>query len=446
MSDAAPQPALKQSLGPVMLTIYGVGNMLGTGIYALVGKAAGQMGNAVWVAFVVSMVAAALTGLSYASLGSRYPRAGGAAYIVHRAFGFAMLSYVIGLAVMMSGLTSMGTASWAFAGYANQLWTSIPKEAIVVAFILILAGVNFYGIRESAWLNAVCTVIETGGLLFVIAVGARYWGGVNYLDATAPRNPTGDLTPALVLSGAVLTFYSFIGFEDLLNVSEEVRNPRRTFPLALIAALIIATLIYIAVCITAVSVLPPTTLDQSDAPLMAVVGEAAPWVRPGIFTAVTMFAVTNTALLNYIMGSRLAYGMSRQGLLPKFLGRVHAKRRTPHVAIAMLTAIVLALVFIADIQSLAKATSLLLLVSFTVVNLSLARLKLRPTEPPGGFEIPIVIPLCGAILSVILITNKVLEGIRGHDLRPVWIAGAILIFITGLYIAMRPKSVADETE
>lgn len=436
------QLTVKPTLGVIALMIYGVGNMLGAGIYGLVGKAAGELGNMVWLGFLASMIAAGLTGLSYASLGSRYPRAAGAAYITHRAFGITAISYVVGLTVTMSGLTSLAAASQVFANYTHEIFTGVPIKWVVVMFLLTLTAINYAGMRESTWVNAVCTAIEVGGLLLVVAVGARYWGSVDYLDASSIKNPGGDFSVSLMLSGAVLTFYAFIGFEDLLNISEEVRNPRRNFPIALLAALGIATAIYMAVCITAVSVVPHARLAAASGPLVEVVRVAAPWVPPMLFTVVALFAVTNTALLNHIMGSRLVYGMARQGLLPALLGRLHPRRRTPHVAILLLLAIVLGLALAGSVTTLASATSLLLLGSFTLVNLALVVLKRRPGEPRGGFEVPLAVPLGGAGVAVTFIVNRVIDGVRSGELAPVYIAGGIVIAIFILYLVVRPKAAA----
>lgn len=440
------QHTVKPTLGVIALMIYGVGNMLGAGIYGLVGKAAGELGNMVWLGFFASMIAAGLTGLSYASLGSRYPRAAGAAYITHRAFGITAISYVVGLAVTMSGLTSLAAASQVFANYAHAIFTGVPIKWVVVVFILTLTVINYVGMRESAWVNAICTAIEAGGLLLVIAVGARYWGSVDYFDASSIKNPGGDFSVSLMLSGAVLTFYAFIGFEDLLNISEEVRNPRRNFPIALLAALGIAATIYMAVCITAVSVVPHAQLAAASGPLVEVVRIAAPWVPPMLFTVVAMFAVTNTALLNHIMGSRLVYGMARQGLLPAPLGRLHPRRNTPHVAILLLLIIVLGLALVGDIKALASATSLLLLGSFTLVNLALVVLKRRPGEPRGGFEVPLAVPLGGAGVAVAFIVNRVIDGVRSGELAPVYIAGGIVAAIAVLYLLLRPQAAVVEVE
>ncbi|MCG3195910.1 MAG: amino acid permease [Candidatus Omnitrophica bacterium] len=454
-------PTLQRRLGLFSLTLYGLGNMLGAGIYGTIGAAAQGLGNALWMAFAASMVAAGLTGLSYACLGSRYPRAAGAAYITQRAYRAPFLTYLVGLAVLFSGLTSMATASHVFSNYflsvldprISAMGSEWTTRSVALPFLLALAFVNFWGIRESAWLNALCTVIETAGLLFIIAFGLRFVGGVDYLDASSPNNPSGDLSLMLVLGGAVLTFFSFIGFEDLLNVSEEVKKPERTLPLALVGALLLATCIYMTVSVVAVSVVPSAELAASDKPaLYLVVDKAAPWVKPQVFAFVAMFAVMNTALLNFIMGSRLVYGMAKQGLLPAFLGKVHPNRRTPHVAILILLAIVLVLVAVGSIASLAQATSLLLLGSFTVVNVALVILKRRPGEARGGFEVPAAIPALGAGICLAMIGNGAWKMIAGYQrareqgqteaiekLLPLLIALALVGGISLLYGILRPR-------
>lgn len=431
--------ALARTMGFWALVIYGVGDMLGAGIYALIGKAAGAMGNAVWLAFLASMVAALLTGLSYACLGSRYPRAAGAAYITQRAFGWPFLSYVVGLTVMASGLTSMATAARAFAGYSFELFNGAPGGgpptlyiwAVVLAFVGALTFINFWGMRESTWVNILCTTVEIAGLAFIIAVGVRFWGSVDYLET--PAGPSVGLTSTLVLQGAVLTFFAFVGFEDMLNVAEEVKNPQRTLPRAMVVALVVVTLVYIAVSITAVSVVPHARLAAASGPLVEVSRRAAPWFPPRAFTLVSMFAITNSALLNYIMGSRLVYGMSHQGLLPKVFGRVHRTRRTPHLAILALMGIVLILALSGDIANLGRATAMLLLGVFTVVNAALIVLKRRPGEARGSFEVPIIVP--GAAIVVCL-------GLMAHARSgELIIAGALGAGIALLYVLTRPRGI-----
>lgn len=436
-ANGASHATLIQHMGLWTLVLYGIGDMLGSGIYALIGKAAGMLGSALWLAFAVSMVAALLTALSYASLGSRYPRAAGAAYVTHRAFGRQFLSYLVGLAVMASGLTSMGTQSRAFSEYFSALVPGVPLPALVVGFILVLTLVNFWGIRESTWLNIICTCVEVSGLLIVIVLGLRYWGGASLLDVPPVGSLPGVLGPTLVLQGAVLTFYSFVGFEDMINVVEEVKDPQRTFPRAIVIAMIAVTVIYLAVSVSAVSVLPWQELAVSKQPLVEVVTRACPGFPPVVFSLIALFAITNTALLNYIMGSRLAYGMARQGLLPRFLGTVHATRRTPHLAILCLMGIVLVLALGFDIKPLAKATSVLLMACFVLINGALLVLQRRKSEPKGFFEIPAFVPAGGMLVSLVLLCHA-----KPAELM---LAGYILVGIVALYFIVRPRHVTEDT-
>lgn len=434
-ADLTVEPALKRNIGLLSLTLYGVGDILGSGIYGLVGKAAGEMGSAVWLAFFVSMVAAGLTGLSYASLSSRYPRAGGASYTTYRAFQSSFLSYLVGLAVLASGLTSMATAARVFAGYFAGLGISLPLPVIALLFSLIVAFVVFWGIRESLVANGICTLIELTGLLIVLAVGASYLGSVNYLDATTPANPSGDIGLSLVLTGAVLTFYSFVGFEDMVNTAEEVKNPRKTLPRGLLLAVVISSLIYMGVSLVAVSVIPAAELSQSTKPLVDVVGRAAPWFPQSLFGIIAMFAVANTALLNFIMGSRLLYGMANQGLVPKLLGKVHSKRRTPFFAIGVVWCFFAVLILSGDISSLAKSTSVLLLSCFIVVNIALIVLQ-RKEKVSGSFEVPAFVPALGAIVCLAILSKA--------QAAEIITASTILALIVVLYGVMRPKASAIE--
>lgn len=435
MATTETSPKLKRSVGLLALTLYGVGDILGSGIYGLVGKAAGELGSAVWLAFLVSMFAAGLKGLSYASLGSRYPKAGGAAYMTYRAFGSGFLSYVVGFAILASGLTSMATAARVFAGYFAGFGFAIPVWTVALLFSVIIALVVFRGIRESLFANGIFTFIEVGGLLLILAVGASYLGTTNYFDATSATNPSGEIGLPLILSGAVLTFYSFVGFEDMLNVAEEVKDPRRTMPMGLVLAVIISSLIYIAISLVAVSVIPAADLANSNQPLVDVVAKAVPWFPTSLFSVIALFAVANTALLNFVMGSRLLYGMSRAGLAPKLLDRIHSGRKTPHVAILAVWILFVVLIMSGDISSLAKATSVLLLSCFIMVNGSLIALK-RKEKIEGAFEVPVAVPALGALICFAMLMKA--------QWTEIATAGAILLVIVLLYWVMKPKAESIE--
>ncbi|HKQ54689.1 MAG TPA: APC family permease [Methyloceanibacter sp.] len=428
-------PSLQRTIGPAQMALYGLGSMLGAGIYGLIGKAAGEAGNAVWLSFVVALVAALLTACSYASLGSRYPRAAGAAYVTERAYGFPLLSFMVGLALVCSGLTSIATQSQVFAANIAALFgiETIPLSWLALGFLLILTGIVFRGIRESMWVNVVCTVIEASGLVIVIVAGASYWGSVDYLET--PVLPGGDHAALLIMQAAVLAFFAFIGFEDMINVAEETRDPERTVPLGLILAMAAAALLYIAVAVTAVSVVPWQELAEAPGPITAVMERAAPSVPPLLFTIITLFAVANTALVNYVTASRLIYGMARQGLLPRRLGEVHAARRTPHLAVAALFLVLAPLALLGTTTELAAATVLLLLLVFTVVNGALFILKGRDGERRGRFEIPRALPALGAITCLILIVVRVATG----DWQAPALAGALIVGAFALYVLMQRK-------
>jgi len=456
-TSEAHEPSLARRIGLASLVVFGVGDMVGAGIYGTIGVAAANLGNAVWLAFVGSMIAAMLTGLSYASLASRLPRAGGASHIVYRAYRARWLAYVVGLAVVASGLTSMATSSNVFAANLAVFldgipWLgALPVPALVFGFIGVVALINFIGIRESIWANWLCTLIEVAGLVFVVAVGMRYWGSVDYLETPPAEGALdGGLDLSLIASGAVLTFFAFIGFEDMLNVAEEVKRPERTMPLGIVSALSITALIYIAVSITAVSVVDYRDLGNVElgAPLQQITARAAPWLPEWIFGFVTLFAVANTVLINYIMGSRLLYGMARDRLVPGVLGKVHAKTRTPHVAILVLLVIVVALALAGEIAELAAATSLLLLFVFVIVNVALLVLKRRPDEPPGRFELPAIVPLLGALVCLGLIAARVIRVITdpAESAMPLVIAGLLLAGIGLLYAARRPAALEGTGE
>src|SRR3989338_2642128 len=218
-------PPLKRSIGTFALIAYGVGDILGAGIYALIGKVAGMVGEAAWISFVIAFVVASLTGLTYAELSARFPRSAGAALFSLAAFKNKSFSYLVGFLVLLSGIVSMATVSQAFAGYLNALSPNLSNPVVIVAFFLVLAAVNFWGIRESSVTNLICTVIEVTGILIVIVAGMRFFGKADYLNVTPS---SGISVHTAILQAGVLAFYAFIGFEDLVNLAEEVHEPEKT--------------------------------------------------------------------------------------------------------------------------------------------------------------------------------------------------------------------------
>ena len=434
------EPTLRRTIGLWQMVLYGSGSMLGSGIYGLIGQAAGAMGAAVWAAFLIALVGAGLTAFSYASLGSRYPRAGGAAYVTQRAYQHGLLTHGVGIAVACSGLTSIAAGARVIADNLARLpaLEAWPLTLLAVLYLFGLAAIVYRGIRESMWVNVTASVIEAGGLLLVILVGLRFWGTQDLFETPfSAADASASLALALMVQGVVLTFFAFLGFEDTLNVAEEVKNPTRTLPLGLLLALSLTAVLYVGVAVTAVSVVPWRELAQAGAPLAEVMSRAAPWFPGWAFIALTIFAVGNTGLINFITASRLLYGMARDKRLPKSLAKVHPERRTPHVAVAVILLVLLALVLAGNVAELAAATVLLLLLVFSVVNSALVILKLRPGEPKGSFEIPIVVPILGALVCITLFVLRVASG-GAAGLRATMIAGALLGGAVLLYVAIRP--------
>lgn len=410
-------PKLQRVLGLWAVIAFGVGDILGAGVYGLVGKISGLVGYAAWMSYVAAAMAAALTGLTYAEFTSRYPRAGGAAFFTRAAFGVPLLTFLVIFFVVLSGLFSVATASRVFANYAAPL---LPQAGVWAAdhllplgFVVIVAMVTARGILFSSAANVICSVIEVGALLLIIGVGLRYLGSVNYL-AFAPAAPAGEAAPMAgfaVLGGASLAFFAFIGFEDMANLSEEVKNPERNVPLAICGAVAITSLIYCLISLVAVSVVPPAVLAATRTPLIDVVKTASPSFPIGVYSVVPAFAVFNTGLLNLLMASRLLYGMSRgpEGQLPRVFSRLHPVWRTPVISLALSALVVMVMILASrDVSRLAAGTTTFLLVVFALLHIGLIRLKLAGNSAAARprFSIPIVFPALGLVICLALLAGR----------------------------------------
>jgi amino acid transporter len=302
-------PSLKRTLGVWALTAYGVGDILGAGIYALVGQVAGKAGGQIWISFVVAMFTATLTGLTYAELVTRFPHSGGVATFCLKAFGRPRLAFFAGWLVLCSGVVSMSTVTRGFTNYFVAFFpeATLPHWPFWLAFLSFVAALNFWGLRQSSATNIVFTLIEASGLVLVMTVGIWYLIENGPAPAAAVAPVAADQVPLFgILSGAVLAFFAFIGFEDMVNIAEEVEAPERIYPRAIMTAIGLCGAVYITVSLIAFYVVPFEMLTKPDGrPLLDVVVIAAPAIPPMLFTAVALVAVSNTGLLNAIMASRL---------------------------------------------------------------------------------------------------------------------------------------------
>ncbi|SMQ58925.1 APC family permease [Agreia sp. VKM Ac-1783] len=431
------EPAeLKRVMGPKLLLLFIVGDILGTGIYALTGQVAAEVGGAAWLPFLIAFGVALLTACSYLELVGKYPQAAGAALYVHKAFGIHFVTFIVCFTVMCSGLTSASAASGAFASnFATGfgLDSANPGILLVVAllFMLLIMAVNLRGVAESVGLNVVLTLVELSGLLLVILIGcfAIFGGNADFSRVVAFDTPEDKGIFLAISTATSLAFFAMVGFEDSVNMVEEVKNPSRIFPRALLSGLTITAIVYVTVAIIAVAVVPVGELAGNDTPLVTVVQTAAPdFPISALIPFISLFAVGNSALINMMMASRLLYGMSKRGVLPSFLSKVHTKRQTPFAAILFTTGIALALTAYVSIDPknplvilLGGTTSLLLLAVFALVNVSVLVLR-REKVDHDHFTTPTVLPVLGVIVCVYL----VLPWSSGRPVEQYEIAGVLL--------------------
>ena len=396
-------PGLKKVMGTRLLLFFVVGDIIGTTIYALTGKIAGKVGGALWIPFLVAFVVAFLTAFSYLELVGKYPKAGGAPLYIHKAFGVQFVTFLVAFGVMSSGITSAASGAQAFGGdYLEEIVPGVPTTAVAIVFIIVIALINFRGVAESTKLNVVLTSVVLLGLGVVIVTGAIavFGGSANPdLDPQPGRllEFNSETTPLFaVTSATALAFFAMIGFEDTANMAEETRNPQRTFPRGVLWGMGIVAVIYTLIALIASTLVPTDELAASDGPLLLVVQAAAPWFPPVLFSIIALFALSNTALINMMMASRLVYGMAEERVVPRTFGRVHAGRRTPWVAIVFTSVLGVLLVSSLDIEALGSTTSLLLLIVFTVVNIAVLVLRRDPVQHEH-FRAPTWVPVVGAI-------------------------------------------------
>ena len=384
---------LKRTVSLPMVVFYGLGNILGAGIYVLIGKVAGVAGYYTPLAFLFSSLIVVATAFSYAELVSRYPRSAGEAVYVQQGFGVQTLSTIVGLLICLAGIVSSAALLKGFVGYLKVL-LPVNELEVVIVLSIVLGLIAVWGISQSLKIVAFITVLEILGLLAVIIAGFEV--SLAELPVAAANSEANWIG---IWYGAFLAFYAFLGFEDMVNIAEEVNRPRIYLPVAIVIALTLATLMYISVSFVAVRVLAPEVLSSSDAPLAAIVSKATGF-GGGIIAVIGLLAVINGALAQIIMSSRVIFGMARQGWIPTIFDWVWPVTRTPVLATGLTTACVAVMALSLPIVSLAAITSLLVLIVFTLVNVSLIRIKMRDEEKQVLFEVPSWVPVAGVVTSL----------------------------------------------
>lgn len=396
---------LRQAVSGKMLFVFILGDVLGAGIYALVGEIAGEVGGAIWLPMLVALLMALLTAASYAELVTKYPRAGGAAVFAQRAYKKPLVSFLVGFSMLAAGVTSAAGLALAFSGDYLGVFLDVPAVPAAVVFLLLVGLLNARGITESLRANLAMTVVEVSGLVLIVALAGLV---LSRGDGTPSRvlEFTDATTPTLaVLGAALLAFYSFVGFETSANIAEEVEDVRRVYPRALLGAVTVAGVVYVLVGLAVSTVVPADTLAQSTGPLLEVVAAADAGIPPWVFGLVALVAVANGALLTMIMASRLTFGMARDGLLPGALAKVLPGRRTPWAAIVATTVVAMVLCSTGSVAALAETVVLLLL--FVFISTNVAVLVLRSDRADSGhFRTPTALPVLALITCAVLLTQQ----------------------------------------
>ena len=410
MSDFMTTRPLARRIGLPLLVCYGLGTILGAGIYVLIGKVAGSAGLLAPLAFLLAAIVAGITALSYCQMVVLFPRSSGEAYYVEAAFERQRLTKLVGYLVIFTGIVSAATLTGGFLGYFST-FVDIPTFLGVLLVIGTMGLLAIWGIAESLWVAAVITFLEVAGLFAVVWLAGKNidLDSVIFSALVTPEN-SGQWIG--VVAGAFLAFYAFIGFEDMVNIVEEVKQPEKNMPLSIIAALLISTLLYVLIAVIAVLAMPIADLAASDAPLFDLVSlhypDIAVWVA-----VVSLFAIINGVLTQIIMSSRVLYGMSMQKRAPTMFAKVSAMTRTPWVATLCVSLAVAVFAIWLPVEQLAKTTSFIVLCVFALVNLALWKVKnsgaAEITEMPARTP---SFPLTGALLCICLLFFQLVTSVR----------------------------------
>lgn len=434
---------LKRSLSLSEVVIYGVGLILGAGIYVLLGAATAVAGNMVWLSFLLAAVVASFTAMSYAELSSLYPEAGAEYTFMQSAFSSEALAWCVGFVAVVIGFTTASAVAIGFAHYF-ELFLSIDQLYVAMGLIIIMSMINYWGIKESAKFNAIATAVEVGGLLFVIGLGGYQIinGSVPLADLSQmPSHSALNTLPWFsIVSASALIFFAYMGFEDIANIAEETKDPAATLPKAFIYALLISTVIYILVAVVAVSVVPHQELGQSDQPLALVInrlisGDA--WIAIAL---IAMFATANTVLITLIVCARMLFGMARSGSLPALLAGVNKNRGTPTQAIIVVALMSIVFLLFGHIEVLASIADVGIFVLFAMVNLCNIVLRYkkpdlaRPWTAPfsiGKLPLLSVLGFCSCLAMITTINHPVM--LFGYEYSSLLVGSAIFLLAIPAY-------------
>ncbi len=421
---------LEPRLGLFQVTMYGVGLILGAGIYVLVGQAAALAGDLVWASFLLAAGVALFTGLSYAELSAMYPKSAAEYVYVRKAFGSPFFAYLVGWLIVFAAVVSAATVALGFGGYLASL-AGLPAIGSAILLIAVLSVVNFIGVRESSWVNIIFTIVEAAGLVLIVVLGLTYGSPrpVRYL--AAPMGLDG------VFAAVALSLFAFIGFENIANIAEETKDPSRVLPRSFLLSILITAVAYTLVALSIVRVLDGAALGRSGAPLADVAGAV---LGPGggvALSAVALFATSNTVLVLLVASSRILYGMAEQGSIPKALGRIHPRTHTPAIAVVTVMAIAIVFALVGDITVVANLSIFAIVFTFAVVNLAVIWLRYRQPDSPRPFRVPLHVGRFPVVAGLGLLTSVI--GLLRFDL-PTAAVGLGVVGVASLAYSVSPRA------
>ncbi|MBA4461477.1 MAG: amino acid permease [Nitrosopumilaceae archaeon] len=400
--------SLSRHIGLFHLTMYGVGLILGAGIYVLIGEAAGFAGNALWISFILGAVVASFAGLSYSELTALFPRAAAEYVFVKEGFRSNFIGFLVGWLTILTSIIVAATVALGFGGYVEEL-TNIPIIISALIILGVLSLVNFIGIKESAWANTIFAIVTIIGLAIIIVVGFSFplESEINYFE-----NPFG--VNGIILA-FILVFFAFIGFEDIANVAEEVKRPQRTMPRGIMLSVLITTIIYILVSLASIRIIGWEQLAESSAPLAFVAEQRLGQQGHFILSIIALFATASTILITLVAGARIFYGMARDGSLPSKLGLIHKKTKTPWIAVILILVAAIGFSFIGDIVIVANIVVFAVVVTFAMINLAVILLRYVKPDQERPYKVPInigkfpVLPLFGLGATIYMATQFEIE-------------------------------------
>jgi amino acid transporter len=411
IKDSAPE--LRRSVTLFQVVMYGIGLILGAGIYVLIGDVAALSGNAIWISFLLAAAIASLTGLSYAELSSVFPKSAAEYVYVKEGFGNNFLALFVGCLTVFVAITSAATVAIGFSGYLAVFLPQYPPILYAIALILILSFLNYYGIRESVWVNNVFTLVEVSGLLIIIAVGLSLgsFSDTNYFEMPSRAYTSHAAIVSTILASTALVFFAYYGFENISNISEETKNPTRVIPRALIVSILVTTIMYTLVAISTIALVGWEELSNSDAPLALAASKALGNKGIVILSIIALFATTNTVLMMLISGSRIIFGIAKYDeAIPTILADVHTSRKTPWLATIFTMAFTVAtiILFSGRLVDVAGISVFGIFVVFALVNLSVISLRFKQPNLHRPFTSPFtvkklpILAILGLVMTMII--------------------------------------------